>query len=73
MEDRNTKIRELHELLGELEGKEKATPIQLTKLFNLHNYFNPRHAEYGKHCPSCVARVYRQSKAIYEEIKNELQ
>lgn len=71
MDERNIKIAELNELMIELEGKEKATPIQLTKLFNLHNYFNPRHAEYGKHCPSCVARVYRQIRAIHTELKNQ--
>lgn len=73
MEERLTNIKALHDLLIELEGKDKANPQQLVKLFNLHNYFNPRHPEYGKHCGSCVARVYRQSKAIYEDVKNELQ
>lgn len=73
MEEHLQKIRELDELLKELEGKEKATPQQLVKLFNLHNYFNPRGAEYGKHCPSCVARVYRQVKNIHFELKDKLQ
>lgn len=70
--ERIEKIIELKNLLEELEGKDKATPEQLTKLFNLHNYFNPRNAEYGKHCPSCVARVYRNIKHIYEQTKNEI-
>jgi hypothetical protein len=73
MNERQQQIHELKELLNELEGKEKANPQQLVKLFNLHNYFNPRHAEYGKHCPSCVARVYRQSKTILTQVINELQ
>jgi hypothetical protein len=73
MNERIDNIKQLQELLGELEGKEKANPQQLTKLFTLHNYFNPRHAEYGKHCPSCVARVYRQSKTILTQVINEIQ
>lgn len=72
MTERIEKIHQLNELMIELEGKDKANPQQLTLLFNLHNYFNPRHAEYGKHCPSCVARVFRQIKAIHQQIKNEL-
>ena len=72
MNERLDKIRELNDLLKELDGKDKANPTQLTLLFNLHNYFNPRQAEYGKHCPSCVARVFRQSKAIHQQVINEI-
>lgn len=70
--ERQNNLIELRNLLNELEGKEKANPEQLTKLFNLHNYFNPKSVEYGKHCPSCVARVYRNIKNIYNQIKDEL-
>jgi hypothetical protein len=71
--ERIEKLIELKNLLEELEGKDKANPEQLTKLFNLHNYFNPRSVEYGKHCPSCVARVYRNINTIYQQIKNEIE
>jgi hypothetical protein len=72
VEDRKEKIKELEVLLLQLEGKVKATSEELTKLFNLHNYFNPKHPEYSKFCTSCVVRTYKNAKAIYEKVKNEL-
>lgn len=70
--ERQTKILELEKLINDLEGKDKATPEQLTLMFNLHNYFNPRHPEYSKHCGSCVARTYRNIKSIYQSVKDEI-
>lgn len=68
--DSITKMIELKNLLEELEGKDKATPEQLTRMFNLHNFFNPKKPEYSKHCTSCVARVYRNVKAIMHQLEN---
>ena len=72
-EQRVDNIKELGFLLSALDGRTKATTTELTLLFNLHNYFNPKRAEYSKHCSPCVARVYKQCKAIYEQVKNEIQ
>jgi len=72
-EQRIEKIKELGFLLSALDGRTKATSQELTLLFNLHNYFNPKRAEYSKHCNTCVARVYKQAKAIYQQVKDEIQ
>jgi hypothetical protein len=71
IEEKKENIIKLGELLQQLEGKSKATSEQLTLMFNLHNYFNPKHQEYAKFCNSCVARVYRNIKVIYEKVKDE--
>ena len=73
MTERLENIEKLKDLLEDLEGKAKATPEQLTILFNLHNYFNPKSVQYGKHCPSCVAKVYKNTKYLYNQtLKDEL-
>jgi hypothetical protein len=70
--ERQQKILALKELLMELEGQTKASSVQLMILFNLHNYFNPKNPQYGKHCGSCVAKVYKKAKAIFAEVKHEI-
>lgn len=60
MTEREEAIHELTTLLQELEGKSKANDDQLRRMFNLNNYFYPQLLEYGKHCPSCVQRVYKR-------------
>lgn len=47
-------------LMNELEGQSKANDDQLRRMFNLNNYFFPSTLEYGRHCPSCVQRVYKR-------------
>jgi hypothetical protein len=56
----DTRMKELGDLLKELEGKTNATSIQLNLLFDLNNHFYPQLLEYSKHCTSCVARTYKR-------------
>jgi len=72
-EQRIDKIKELGFLLSALDGRTKATSQELTLLFNLHNYFNPKKPEYSKHCTTCVIRVYKNCKNIYQQVKDEIQ
>ena len=65
-------INKLGDLLTALEGKSKATTDELTLMFNLHNYFNPKRQEYSKHCTSCVIRVYKRVKILYDALKYEI-
>jgi hypothetical protein len=65
-------FQELQILLQELEGKTKATTVQLVQLFNLHNIFYPKNLEYAKHCTPCVVRVLKRCKAILNKYKDEL-
>jgi len=60
----NPRYNELVDLLNELEGKDKATTEQLNLMFQLNNHFFPQTLEYGKHCSSCVQRVYKRLKSI---------
>lgn len=66
-------IKKLGDLLTALEGRTKATTEELTQLFNLHNYFNPKRQEYSKHCTSCVIRVYKRTKILYDALKSEIE
>jgi hypothetical protein len=70
--ERLENIEKLGVLLNALEGRTKATTSELVQLFNLHNYFNPNKPEWSKHCNSCVVRVYKKCKQMYENLKNEL-
>jgi hypothetical protein len=61
----DSRMKELGDLLQELEGKTNATSIQLNLLFDLNNHFYPNLLEYAKHCTSCVARTYKRMKNHY--------
>jgi len=73
MSERIENIKQLGNLLDELNNKSRANTVQLDLLFTLHNYFNPNHKETGKFCTPCVSRVYTNVKLIFEQIKYELE
>jgi hypothetical protein len=45
-----------------LDGREKATKIEIRLLFNYHNELYPSINETGVGCGSCVTRVYNRMK-----------
>lgn len=57
--------KELHKLMMEIEGKEKATANQIDRLFNLNNAIFPNLKEFTKGCPDCRERVYKRLKTYW--------
>ena len=63
---------QLHQLMLELEGKDKIQDIQTRTLFNLNNIYYPDLIEYTVSCPACRTRVYQRMKKHWEMfIKNK--
>ena len=58
--------KELHDLMIELEGKDRIDSHQTTKLFNLNNLIFPDLKEFTKGCPSCRERVYNRLKDYWK-------
>jgi hypothetical protein len=54
---------QLEVLLKELEGKEKITAEQTTRMFNIYNTLYPKSPEYTKSCGGCRSRVYKKLKS----------
>lgn len=69
MEERDL---QLHNLMLELEGKDKIQDIQTRTLFNLNNLYYPDLIEYTVSCPACRSRVYNRMQKHWElHIKNK--
>lgn len=69
MEERDL---QLHQLMLELEGKDKIQDHQSRTLFNLNNLYYPDLIEYTVSCPACRSRVYNRMKKHWEMyIKNK--
>lgn len=58
--------KELHDLMMELEGKDKILTEQTTRLFNINNTLFPDCKEWTKGCPACRERVYNRLKSYWE-------
>lgn len=63
----------LHNLMLELENKDKITDIQTREMFNLNNELWPDIAEWTVSCPACRSRVYNRMKNYWTTsgIKNK--
>lgn len=53
---------EILDFLATLDGREKASKIEIRTLFNYHNILFPSGKENGVGCGSCVSRVYTRMK-----------
>jgi hypothetical protein len=58
--------KELHDLMMELEGKERIMAEQTSRLFNINNTLFPDNKEWTKGCPDCRERVYKRLKSYWE-------
>lgn len=64
----------LNILMRELEGKDKITEEQATRLFNLNNNIYPEIQEHNRSCPACRERVFNRMKRYWEvNVKNDEQ
>lgn len=64
---------QLHNLMMQLEGKERIDAQQTTELFNLNNAFFPDLREHNKSCPACRERIYNRLKTLWlNTIKNKM-
>lgn len=62
----------LHNLMMELEGKDKILQHQTDELYLLNNHFYPDLKEYNKSCGSCRERIYLRMKTHWQTfIKNK--
>lgn len=63
---------EIHNLMLELEGKDKILAHQTDLLYLLHNIVYPDIKEFAKYCGDCRARVYNRVREYWlANIKNK--
>lgn len=57
---------QIHNLMMELEGKDKILSHQTELLFNLNNTLFPDSKEFTRGCPACRERAYKRVKRYWE-------